>query len=132
MASVRKASTCKYVVSLCCRSLSVVYPPTGLSTTSIHANSSNSAIYICEPPPLCYRDEQVIVDYLVGRALGANPTLPSDTALAALQEAKKNPAKYKLAEVLASLVLNPDQANSWNAVRSLRSIAATVVSAPQQ
>lgn len=49
--------------------------------------------------------------------------------MAALQEAKKKPAKYKLAETLARLVLNPDQGNSWNAVRSLRSIAATVVSA---
>ncbi len=44
-----------------------------------------------------------------------------------MQEAKKKPAKYKLAEVLANLVFNPDQANSWSAVRSLRSIAATVV-----
>lgn len=70
----------------------------------------------------------MIADYLVGRGADADPTLPSDTALAALQEAKKKPGKYKLAEVLANLVFNPDQANSWNAVRSLRSIAATVVS----
>lgn len=69
----------------------------------------------------------MIVDYLVGRDASADPTLPSETAMAALQEAKKKPAKYKLAEVLAGLVLNPDQGNSWNAVRSLRSIAATVV-----
>lgn len=72
----------------------------------------------------------MLVEYLVGRDAGADPTTPSDTALAALQEAKKKPAKYKLAEVLANLVLNPDQTNSWNAVRSLRSIAATVVSFP--
>lgn len=51
----------------------------------------------------------------------------TDSAMAALQEAKKKPAKYKLADVLTSLVLNPDQQNSWNAVRSLRSIAAAVV-----
>lgn len=72
----------------------------------------------------------MLVEYLVGRDAGADPTLPSDTALATLQEAKKKPAKYKLAEVLATLVLNPDHTNSWNAVRSLRSIAATVVSFP--
>ena len=70
----------------------------------------------------------MLVEYLVGRDAGADPTLASDTALAALQEAKKKPAKYKLAETLATLVLNPDQTNSWNAVRSLRSIAATLVS----
>lgn len=74
-----------------------------------------------------HREQQVIAEYLVGRAADADPTLPSDAALAALQEAKKKPAKYKLAEVLATLVFNPDQANSWSAVRSLRSIAATVV-----
>lgn len=72
----------------------------------------------------------MLVEYLVGRDAGEDPSVPSDTALAALQEAKKKPAKYKLAEVLANLVLHPDKTNSWNAVRSLRSIAATVVSFP--
>lgn len=71
----------------------------------------------------------MIVDYLVGRDAGADPALPTDSALAALQEAKKKPAKYKLAEVLANLVLSPDRGNSWNAVRSLRSLAAAVVRA---
>lgn len=69
----------------------------------------------------------MIVDYLVGRDPGADPTAVTDSAMAALQEAKKKPAKYKLAEVLTNLVLNPDQQNSWDAVRSLRSIAAAVV-----
>ncbi|CBJ28383.1 conserved unknown protein [Ectocarpus siliculosus] len=73
---------------------------------------------------------QVIVDYLVGRDPGGDPTVVTDSAMAALQEAKKKPAKYKLAEVLTNLVLNPDQQNSWNAVRSLRSIAAAVHSLP--
>lgn len=54
--------------------------------------------------------------------------MPSENTLAAMQEAKKKPAKYKLAEVLGNLVLNPDRRNSWNAVRSLRSMAAVVVS----
>ena len=71
---------------------------------------------------------QVIVDYFVGPD-GADPTRANDTTMAAMQEAKKKPAKYKLAEVLGNLVLNPDGGNSWNAVRSLRSMAATVVSA---
>lgn len=71
----------------------------------------------------------MLVDYLVGPD-AADPTKASDTTMAAMQEAKKKPAKYKLAEVLGNLVLNPDAANSWNAVRSLRSMAATVVSAP--
>lgn len=73
----------------------------------------------------CWR--QVIVDYFVGPD-AADPTKPSDATLAAMQEAKKKPAKYKLAEVLGNLVLNLDVRNSWNAVRSLRSMAATVVS----
>ncbi|CAM9570405.1 unnamed protein product [Ectocarpus sp. 4 AP-2014] len=73
---------------------------------------------------------QVIVDYLVGRDPGRDPTMVTDSAMAALQEAKKKPAKYKLAEVLTNLVLDPDQQNSWNAVRSLRSIAAAVHSLP--
>lgn len=45
-----------------------------------------------------------------------------------MEEATKKPSKYKLAEVMGNLVLNPDRENSWNAVRSLRSMAATVVS----
>lgn len=69
---------------------------------------------------------QVIVEYLIGGDNG-DPTSARDTTLAAIQEAKKKPAKFKLAEVLGNLVLNPDPTNSWNAVRSLRSMAAVVV-----
>ena len=71
----------------------------------------------------------MIVDYLVGPD-AADPTKASEGTLAAMQEAKKKPAKYKMAEVLGNLVLNPDEGNSWNAVRCLRSMAATVASAP--
>lgn len=71
----------------------------------------------------------MLVDYLVGPD-AADATKASDATMAAMQEAKKKPTKYKLAEVLGNLVLNPDGENSWNAVRSLRSMAATVVRAP--
>lgn len=54
--------------------------------------------------------------------------VPSNNTLKAMEEAKKKPQKYKMAEMMGNLVLNPDQGNSWNAVRSLRSMAAIVVS----
>lgn len=67
------------------------------------------------------------MDYLVGRD-GKDVAVVSTNTLKAMEEAKKKPAKYKLAEMMGNLVLNPDRGNSWNAVRSLRSMAATVVS----
>lgn len=79
--------------------------------------------------PHCSRS-QVIVDFLVGRG-GGDPTLASETTLVAMQEAKKKPSKFKLAETLGNLVLSSDHENSWNAVRSLRSMAATWVSGDQ-
>lgn len=57
-----------------------------------------------------------------------NPNVASENTLKAMEEAKKSPTKYKMAEVLGKFALNSDQRNSWNAVRSLRSMAAVVVS----
>ena len=54
--------------------------------------------------------------------------MASANTLNAMEQAKKKPAKYRIAEVMGNLVLNSDRGNSWNAVRSLRSMAATVVS----
>lgn len=70
---------------------------------------------------------QVIVDYFIGRE-GNDVAVASANTLKAMEQAKKKPAKYRIAEVIGNLVLNPDRGNSWNAVRSLRSMAATVVS----
>lgn len=88
-----------------------------------HASASNVSRFMLE----YLRPRQVVADYLVGRDLG-DPAVANGNTLAAMQEAKKKPTKYKLAEVLGNLVVSPDRGNSWNAVRSLRSMAATVVS----
>lgn len=71
---------------------------------------------------------QVVTDYLVGRDGGGDPTKAKERTLLAMQEAGGKPSKYKLADVLSKLLFNSDRDNSWNAVRSLRAMAAVVVS----
>lgn len=73
---------------------------------------------------------QVIADYLVGRDGGGDPIKAKDTTLLAMQEAGVKPSKYMLPDVLSNLLFNSDRDNSWNAVRSLRAMAAVVVSLP--
>ena len=62
---------------------------------------------------------------MIGR--DGNLAKAKDTTLSAMQEASKKLDKYKMAEVLSNLVHDSDQGNAWNAVRSLRAMAAVVV-----
>lgn len=71
---------------------------------------------------------QVITDYLVGRDGGGDPTKAKDTTLLAMQEAGGKPSKHSLPDVLSNLLFDSDRDNSSNAVRSLRAMAAVVVS----
>lgn len=67
------------------------------------------------------------MDYLVGRE--GDATAVNNNAQRAMEQAKRS-SKYKMADVLGNLVLNPDRSNSLNAIRSLRAMAAIVVSMP--